>query len=58
MIHSLYELARNPVVQQRLIVEVDKLGGRIPEFEDLKQLPYTEAVFQVSYFLCLRLQAS
>ena len=45
--YCLYELARNPEVQQRLLAEVDTFGrDRRPEFEDLSSFPYTEAVFQ------------
>ena len=47
MSHSLYELAKNPGAQQRLIAEVDILKGRQPEYDDLASLVYVEAAFQV-----------
>lgn len=48
MSHSLYEVARHPEVQAKLLAEVDTLNGRRPEFDDIQNLPYTEAVFQAS----------
>ena len=48
MSHTLYELAKNPGAQQRLIAEVDTLKGRQPEYDDLASLVYVEAAFQVA----------
>ena len=42
---SFYLLARNPEVRERVESEVDALG-RTPSYDDLKQLPYTLAVFK------------
>lgn len=48
MSHTIFELARNPTAQARLIQEVDQLGPLArPGFEDLPRLAYTEACFQV-----------
>jgi len=41
-------ISRHPKVQERMLAEVDALGGRAPEYDDLKQLPYTTAVFTES----------
>ncbi len=41
-------VSRNPPVQERLLAEIDALGGREPAYDDLKQLPYTAAVFTES----------
>lgn len=44
--YALYEIARNPEVQQRLQEEVDSFGkDREPSFDDLASFPYAEAVF-------------
>lgn len=44
--YALYELARNPQVQQKLQAEVDGFGReRQPSYEDLSSFPYAEAVF-------------
>jgi cytochrome P450 len=40
---ALYLLAKNPAARARLEAEVDALG-RVPSYEDLKQLPWTLAV--------------
>lgn len=42
---ALYLLARNPAARARLEAEVDALG-RLPSYEDLKQLPWTLAVMK------------
>ena len=42
---TLYLLARNPEARARLEAEVDALG-RIPSYDDLKQLPWTLAVLK------------
>ncbi len=44
---TLYLLARNPAARARLEAEVDALG-RIPSYDDLKQLPWTLAVLKES----------
>lgn len=45
--YALYEIARNPTVQQQLQAEIDAFGlDREPSYEDLSAFPYTEAVFQ------------
>lgn len=45
--YALYEIARNPAVQQQLQSEVDAFGcNREPSYDDLSAFPYTEAVFQ------------
>lgn len=42
---ALYELARDPEVQERLHDEAERvLGGRTPRIEDLPDLPYTRMV--------------
>ncbi|KAL0023003.1 hypothetical protein WJX79_005828 [Trebouxia sp. C0005] len=44
--YALYEIARNPLVQQKLQEEVDMFGcDREPSFDDLQSFPYAEAVF-------------
>ena len=44
--YALYEIARNPLVQQKLQEELDMLGcDREPSFDDLSSFPYAEAVF-------------
>ena len=44
--YALYELARNPQVQQKLQAEVDGFGReRQPSYDDLSSFPYAEAVF-------------
>lgn len=44
--YALYEIARNPLVQQKLQEEVDMFGcDREPSFDDLSSFPYAEAVF-------------
>jgi cytochrome P450 len=46
---TMYQLARNPDVQQRLHDEVDLvLDGRIPAGDDYHRLPYTRQVFAES----------
>ncbi len=42
---AFYLLARNPEARERLEAEVDALG-HTPTYDDLKQLPYTLAVFK------------
>ncbi|CAN5918301.1 cytochrome P450 [soil metagenome] len=42
---ALYLLARNPEARARLEAEVDALG-RVPSYDDLKQLPWTLAVLK------------
>eukprot|EP00891_Asterochloris_glomerata_P000137 jgi/Astpho2/137/Aster-04602 len=44
--YTLFELARNPEVLAKLLKEVDAFGRSVePGFDNLKQFPYTEAVF-------------
>ena len=44
--YALYEIARNPLVQQKLQEEVDMFGcDRELSFDDLCSFPYAEAVF-------------
>jgi cytochrome P450 len=46
---TLYLLAKNPEIQEKLQAEVDRvLVGRDPTLNDLKQLPYTEQVINES----------
>ena len=41
-----YLLSQNPACEQRLHREIDSvLQGRVPDFEDLPRLPYTEMIF-------------
>ena len=48
MSHTLFELAKNPAVQAKLIEEIDSLGPNFrPGYEDMSKLRYTEACFQV-----------
>ncbi|MBX3206740.1 MAG: cytochrome P450 [Labilithrix sp.] len=42
---TFYLLARHPDARARMEAELDALG-RVPSYEDLKQLPYTLAVFK------------
>ena len=42
---AMYLLARNPAARARLEAEVDALG-RVPSYDDLKQLPWTLAVLK------------
>jgi cytochrome P450 len=42
---ALYLLAKNPAARARLEAEVDALG-RVPSYDDLKQLPWTLAVLK------------
>lgn len=42
---TFYLLAKNPDVRERMEAELDKLG-HAPDYDDLKQLPYTLAVFK------------
>lgn len=45
--YALYELSKNPVMQQRLVNEVDQFGrGREPTFENLAQFPFADAVLK------------
>ena len=41
-------ISRHPPVQERLLAEIDALGDRVLEYDDLKKLPYTTAVFTES----------
>ena len=41
-----YELARNPGVLQKLVAEVDALGGKRITVDDLPKLPYTLATIE------------
>lgn len=43
---ALYLLSRHPEIDRRYRDEVDALGGRPPQFEDLPRLPYTLRVFK------------
>ena len=44
-----YALAKNPEIKSKLRAEVDRvLGDRLPNFEDLKKLPYTRQVLEES----------
>ena len=48
MASTIFELAKNPAVQARMVEEIDKLGLKTaPSYEDLPKLSYVEAVFQV-----------
>ena len=47
MSHTLYELAKSPEVQKKLVHEVDTvLKGKPATVEDQEALVYTEAAFQ------------
>lgn len=47
MASTLFELARNPAVQARMVQEIDRVGLKTaPTYEDLPKLSYVEAVFQ------------
>jgi len=44
--YALYEVARNPLLQQKVQEEVDMFGyNREPSFDYLSSFPYAEAVF-------------
>ncbi len=44
-----YLLAQNPRVETKLVEELRSvLGGRLPSYDDLRRLPYTEMVFKES----------
>lgn len=44
---ALVELARHPVVEERVYAELDAaLGDRLPTADDLSQMPYLQAVIQ------------
>ena len=43
--YTWFLLARDPEPAQRMQWEIDQLGGRLPTFDDLPQLKYTNAVF-------------
>jgi cytochrome P450 len=44
---AFYLLGKNPSIHERLKAEIKTvLGERVPTFEDLKQLPYTQQVVQ------------
>ncbi len=45
--YALYELSRSPVMQQRLVDEVDQFGReKEPAFADLAQFPFADAVLK------------
>jgi len=45
--YALYELSRSPVMQQRLVNEVDQFGReKEPAFADLAQFPFADAVLK------------
>ena len=45
--YALYELSRSPVMQQRLVDEVDRFGReKEPAFADLAQFPFADAVLK------------
>ncbi|DBA91062.1 TPA: hypothetical protein ACH3X2_004165 [Trebouxia sp. C0005] len=45
--YALYELSRSPVMQQRLVDEVDQFGrGKEPAFADMAQFPFADAVLK------------
>ena len=45
--YALYELAKNPTIQQRVVEEVDRFGReREPTFADLAHFPFVDAVFK------------
>jgi cytochrome P450 len=44
---TFYLLSKHPEVEQKLSAELSRvLGGRLPSFEDLESLPYTEQVLK------------
>ncbi len=44
---TFYLLSQHPEVEEKLHQELDSvLGGRLPAFEDLRRLPYTDMVFK------------
>lgn len=43
-----YLLSQNPEVERKFHAEIDALGRRLPEFEDLARLKYVEQVFSES----------
>jgi cytochrome P450 len=50
---TFYLLSQNPAAESRLHEELDEvLGGRLPAFEDLERLRYTEWVLAESMRLC------
>jgi cytochrome P450 len=50
---SWYWLARYPEVERTLHAELDAvLAGRMPTYDDLARLPYTQMVFQESLRIC------
>ena len=47
--YALYELAKNPTLQQKVVDEVDSFGrDRDPTFDDLAAFPHLDAVFKES----------
>ncbi|KAL0031537.1 hypothetical protein WJX77_005935 [Trebouxia sp. C0004] len=45
--YALYQLSRSPLMQQRLVGEVDQFGReKEPAFADLAQFPFADAVFK------------
>jgi cytochrome P450 len=47
--HTFYLLSKHPAVERRLHDEIAQvLGGRLPTFEDVKSLPYTDQVLKES----------
>ena len=45
--YALYELSRSPVMQRRLVDEVDRFGReKEPAFADLAQFPFADAVLK------------
>ena len=47
MASTIFELAKNPAVQARMVQEIDGIGLKnAPTYEDLPKLSYVEAVFQ------------
>lgn len=45
--YALYELSKNPALQQRVVDEVDRFGrDRIPGLDDLASFPYIDAVLK------------
>lgn len=50
---SIYQLGRHPEIMARVQAEVDAaLGGRVPTYADLAQLPYTLQVIEEVLRLC------